>query len=54
VYVRSKAFDFFFKSEFSFLELREHQVVRMRTVEFFVNLLVEFVVLIREFLDMRL
>ena len=54
VNVRLKTFDFFFKSEFSLLELRDYQIVGQRTVQFVVNLFVEFVVLIRKFQDMRL
>lgn len=52
--VYSETFDFFLKSQFSLLELCDHQVVGKRTVEFLMDLFVEFVMLIREFLDMRL
>ena len=48
-----EALDFFFKSEFSLLQGGDHQIVWMRAVQFLLNLLVQLVVLIREFLDMR-
>jgi hypothetical protein len=50
----SESFDFFFEPEFAFLEFGDHQIVRVRSEQFFVNLFVEFVVLVRQFLDMRL
>jgi AAA+ ATPase superfamily predicted ATPase len=50
----SEAFDFFFESELSLFELCERQIVGEWTVELVVDLFVEFVVLIRKFLDMRL
>jgi len=54
VEIVSESFDFFFQSEFALLELGDHQIVRVRTELLFVDLFVEFVVLIRQFLDMRL
>jgi hypothetical protein len=48
----SESFDFFFKAELALLEFGKDQIVRVRSELFAVNLLVEFVVLVREFLEM--
>jgi len=48
----SESFDFFFQAEFAFLEFDEHQIVRVRAELFAVNLLVQFVMFFREFLEM--
>jgi hypothetical protein len=50
----SEPFDFFFEPEFALLEFGEHQIVGVRSELFFVDLFVESVVFVRQFLDMRL
>lgn len=50
----SESFDFFFEAEFFLLEFGNHQIVRVRTKHLVVDQFVEFVVLVREFLEMRL
>jgi len=48
----SESFDLLFFSELALLEFDEHQIVGMRAELFAVNLLVQFVVFFREFLEM--
>jgi hypothetical protein len=54
VKLRSEAFDFFFESKFALLKFCKRQIVGERSVKFVVDEFVEFVMLFREFLDMRL
>ena len=54
MHVVPKPFDFFFKSEFSLFQVGEKKVIWVRTVQFVLNELVQLMVLIRKFLDMRL
>ena len=50
----SEPFDFFLEAQFAFLELGDHQIVWVRTVQLVLDQFVEFVMLVRKFLKMRL
>jgi hypothetical protein len=54
VKLRSEAFDFFLESKFALFEFCQRQIVGERSMEFVVNEFFEFMMLFREFLDMRL
>jgi hypothetical protein len=54
VYFKPETFYFFLETQLPLLEFRQHYVVRVRAMLFIPDLQIEFVMLIRELLDMRL
>jgi hypothetical protein len=50
----SESLDFFLEAQFAFLELGDHQIVWVRAVQLVLDQFVEFVMLVRQFLKMRL
>lgn len=54
VYFKPETFDFFLETQLPLLEFGQHYVVRVRSKVFIPDLQIEFVMLIRELLDMRL